>query len=479
MRRWTLAITFLLAFNTFEMDAQTFAKALFAEYDTYLEESLKHRRFKHADIMAIVDQMKQNDNFKVEKLGESVESRDIYGISYGHGDLKVLMWSQMHGNEPTATMALMDIFNFLSAKSDNFDQLRSSIKQNLSLHFIPMLNPDGADRYQRRNAMHVDLNRDALNLEFPESQILKQAVDNLQPRFGFNLHDQNNYYNVGRTPNTAAISYLAPAYNYEKEVNKVRREAMQLIVAMNETVQQFLPGHVGRYKDDFEPRAFGDNIQKWGTSTILVEAGGIRGDQEKQFNRKIHFCMLLSALAALADESFQQKNPDDYFKIPENNSKMADLILRNVSMPGPNGLRQIDIAFKREEIQNDDATDFYFKSSIDDIGDLSTYFGYQELDASDYDFYPALVYNKELNNIAELKELDLEDLLSQGISEFIYPRMSRDDFDIKSLPINVHKSRNEVDSELIPEKNPSFFLSKNGRLEYGVINGHVIKVQSE
>ena len=62
----------------------------------------------------------------------------------------------MHGDEPTATAALLDIFNFLSA-NDSFDSLRKSILQNLEIHFIPMLNPDGAARYQRENAFNIDL----------------------------------------------------------------------------------------------------------------------------------------------------------------------------------------------------------------------------------------------------------------------------------------------------------------------------------
>ena len=57
---------------------------------------------------------------------------------------------------------------------------------------------------------------------------------------------------------------------------------MKIIVFMNDILQKYAPGQVGRYNDDFEPRAFGDNIQKWGTSTILIESGGYPNDIEKQ-----------------------------------------------------------------------------------------------------------------------------------------------------------------------------------------------------
>ncbi|GAH27551.1 unnamed protein product, partial [marine sediment metagenome] len=59
------------------------------------------------------------------------------------------------------------------------------------------------------------------------------------------------------------------------------------------TIQKYAPGQVGRYNDDFEPRAFGDNIQKWGTSTILIESGGFQNDTEKQEIRKLNYVSIL------------------------------------------------------------------------------------------------------------------------------------------------------------------------------------------
>ena len=49
-----------------------------------------------------------------------------------------------------------------------------------------MLNPDGAERFQRRNAQSIDINRDALRLQTPEGRTLKAVRDRFQPRIGFN-----------------------------------------------------------------------------------------------------------------------------------------------------------------------------------------------------------------------------------------------------------------------------------------------------
>ena len=92
------------------------------------------------------------------------------------------LWSQMHGNEPTATQAIFDILNFLN--SPDFKVEKQEILSNLTLHFLPMLNPDGAELYQRRNTLGIDINRDALRLQSPEGRTLKRVRDSLEADFG-------------------------------------------------------------------------------------------------------------------------------------------------------------------------------------------------------------------------------------------------------------------------------------------------------
>lgn len=83
-------------------------------YDThknYKEQIIKSRNFKLATIAPLMQRLKAP--FKVSKAGKSIENRDIYRVSLGTGKTQVLLWSQMHGDESTATMAIMDLFNFL------------------------------------------------------------------------------------------------------------------------------------------------------------------------------------------------------------------------------------------------------------------------------------------------------------------------------------------------------------------------------
>ena len=212
-------------------------KELYNSYEDFNEESIEKRRFTQVEIQPLIEKFKEKENFEVAKVGESIEGRPLQLISTGEGEVDVFLWSQMHGDESTATMAIFDILNFLD--SEAFSEEKEEMLKKVKLHFLPMLNPDGAQRFQRRNLLGVDINRDALRLQSPESKTLKRVRDSLDADFGFNLHDQSTYYNAERTPKPATISYLAPAYNYEKSINDVRAAAMQVIVQMNNILQEY------------------------------------------------------------------------------------------------------------------------------------------------------------------------------------------------------------------------------------------------
>ena len=63
---------------------------------------------RHSDLKNYLEQLKKI-GLKVDEVGRSGGGREIYQIEFGHGPLKVFMWSQMHGDEPTATSALLDM----------------------------------------------------------------------------------------------------------------------------------------------------------------------------------------------------------------------------------------------------------------------------------------------------------------------------------------------------------------------------------
>lgn len=269
-----------------------------------------------------------------EEVGRSVEGRPLYLVRYGTGPTRVLLWSQMHGDESTATMALADLFRFLAESPDH--PLARRIAERLTVLFVPMLNPDGAERFQRRNAYGIDINRDARALVTPEARTLKAIRDRYHPEFGFNLHDQNVRTRVATSDRTAAIALLAPPFDEARSDNAVRTRAKQVAAVIRQAVEPLVAGHIAKYDDSFNPRAFGDLMQQWGTSTVLIESGGWKDDPEKQYLRAANFVAILTALDAIATGAYASADPSAYEGLPYNGRPVNDLLIRGatIALPG-------------------------------------------------------------------------------------------------------------------------------------------------
>ncbi|MFC4722984.1 M14 metallopeptidase family protein [Geojedonia litorea] len=471
--------TVVFAFLLLPVSAQVndITSNLYETYAMFKETSLNERRIKHNDIQPLIDQLKKDSKYTVKTVGNSIKGKSISLISIGSGKTNVLLWSQMHGDEPTATQSIFDIFNFLD--SNQFTQEKNKLLSEVTLHFMPMLNPDGAELFTRRNALGIDINRDALRLQSPEGKILKRIRDSLQADFGFNLHDQSTYYNAERTEKPATISYLAPAYNYEKDINVVRGNAMKVIVFMNSIIQKYAPGQVGRYNDDFEPRAFGDNIQKWGTSTILIESGGYKNDVEKQEIRKLNYVSILSACFTIADGSFKAISIEDYEKIPQNDRKLFDFKIHAITHTLLDNPYILDLGINFEEIDDQNHRNFYNVGRIVDLGDLSTYYGYETLDATDYHIVEGKTYSNLIESLDALKQMDIYQLLKSGYTYVRVKQLPKDKRAV-TIPINIISATYKTPQLNIQlGVNPSFLIQKEGVNVYAVINGFLIDLATK
>ena len=454
-----------------------FPSKLYETYKVYKESSLNKRRIKYNDLKLLIANLKEDSKYTVKKVGQSIEGRDLTLISIGTGKTNVFLWSQMHGDEPTATQAIFDIFNFFNGQG--FSDVKEAVLSNLTIHFLPMLNPDGAEKFTRRNALGIDINRDALRLQSPEAKTLKRVRDSLNADFGFNLHDQSIYYNAERTDKPATISYLAPAYNYEKDINNVRANAMKVIAYMNTIIQKYAPGQVGRYNDDFEPRAFGDNIQKWGTSTILIESGGYKNDIEKQEIRRLNYVSILSAIYSIAKENYKDIPIEDYESIPKNDQKLFDLKIVGATYSLLDNDYKIDLGINLLEIDNEDHTGYYNIGRIIDQGDLSTYYGYDTFDASDYHIIEGKVYPKIFKSIEDASNIDSYELLQSGYT-YLQVEELAEDKKVTDIPIQIIKAGDSTPEFVLkPRINPTFLFKKGNAIEYAVINGFLINVKTK
>src|SRR5690606_29614640 len=444
---------------------------LIERYLVYREDAIGQKRFTISDLEPLFQKHQKQSEIQFQILGHSLQCRPVYLASYGQGDISVLLWSQMHGDESTATMALLDLFNFLESTYPEDQSFLSALKTRLTLYFIPMLNPDGAEEFQRRNAASIDLNRDALDLSSPESRLLKHVRDSLNPIFGFNLHDQSIYYRAGRTGKQVAMAFLAPAYDYDKTINDVRLRSMQLIAHLNDTLQTIIPERVAVYDDSFEPRAFGDNIQKWGTSTILIESGGYPDDPEKQYLRQLNFMVLIKSFESTLMKSYDSKTIDEYEKIPENERRMLALILQDLQVPMGNSKYKIDVGYLTYEME--DEGEIYYASQIVDVGDLSTYSGLHEFSAGEMDIIQGKWYPETFDNLEAFSQKNWIDYIKGGYLGFILDDVP----DLPFPPLLFKQSGNSKDPlklNFSPGQNPAFLLqSRTNGERWVVFNGKV------
>src|SRR5262249_17832955 len=72
------------------------------------------------------------NRFLFDRVGESLENRSIDMITVGSGPFRVMLWSQMHGDEPTATAALFDVLSYFEHHRD--DPAVQRILSALTLH---------------------------------------------------------------------------------------------------------------------------------------------------------------------------------------------------------------------------------------------------------------------------------------------------------------------------------------------------------
>ena len=330
---------------------------------------------RHAELVESLRRLegRHTGRLKLEEVGRSVQDRAIFLLSVGQGPRKVLLWSQMHGDEPSATPALLDLVHFLLSHSDK--EAAQTIFNQLTLLIVPMLNPDGTELYERRNAQGIDVNRDALNLATPEGRILKRLRDRYQPILGFNLHDQNRRTVVGDTGVLATNSVLAVAGDPEGTLTPGRERAMRAAAAVVEALAPLVPGGVGRYDEDWSPRAFGDNLTAWGTPVLLIESGGLAPGLNMTDLTRLNFVALVTVLDGLARNDLVEYDPDVYRELPRNRSRAwADVAVRGgrLLQPGSSVPYRADLAF---DVLNGDqnlsgcASGEPYGSSIVEVGD--------------------------------------------------------------------------------------------------------------
>jgi hypothetical protein len=319
----------------------------------------------------------------IAEEGVSAEGRNIPLVLVGGGPTTVLLWSQMHGDEPTATSALLDVLEHLGRTRKTPDTER--LLSRLTLAIIPMLNPDGAERTRRTNAQGIDINRDAVRLQTPEGRFLKSVRDRLKPSVGYNLHNHSPNVTAGKHGRQVAISLLSVPFDDAFTVNVGRRTTMRMAVLVQRLLEPWAKDRVARYDMGYTARAFGDAMTRWGTPTLLIESGGFFGPDEAHTLVRLNFVALLGTLHALADGSLAKVDAKAYDAIPLNTpDRLFDVLVRNARIVVGGGLPPyfadvgLNVAPTRPRFTG--PSPHGAQGGVLEVGDLTEFLGKTEID---------------------------------------------------------------------------------------------------
>jgi hypothetical protein len=345
---------------------------------------------KHEPLRAAIETLAREypGLFTIADEGRSGEGRSLTVLKLGSGPTGVFLWSQMHGDEPTATSALLDMLGYLGRNRES--AAVSRLFSRLTIYLLPMLNPDGAERTTRRNIQGIDINRDALRLQTPEGRFLKDVRDRFRPSVGFNLHNQSPLTVAGKGGEQVALAVMSVPFDEASTDSDGRRTTKRLAVSLRDLLSPWASGRIARYDMDYTARAFGDSMTRWGTATLLVETGGWNGPDEAGSLVRLNFVGLLGVLQALGDGSLASVDPKGYDAIPLlERDGLFDVVLRGARVANGSGLPPYlaDVAINRPGPFA--GTGPRLRAGIADLGDLAEFRGKEETDLAGKLLVPA------------------------------------------------------------------------------------------
>ncbi|MDR0691679.1 MAG: hypothetical protein LBF69_01430, partial [Prevotellaceae bacterium] len=128
---------------------------------------------------------------------------------------------------------------------------------------------------------------------------------------------------------------------------------------LNQKLQTLLPQCIGRWNNEYEPRAFGEWFQAQRVATMLVESGGYPGDEERNEVRRFHFGILIEALHAIASGAYAQQPVEAYEQLPLNRENgMFDRIARRTEITVDGRTFTTDVGRRESETVTGDLDDY-------------------------------------------------------------------------------------------------------------------------
>ena len=353
-------------------------------YVNYKESEISGRYITNDSIASL------NSKYNSSICGYSVNNLPINYFKIGSGPLKILIWSQMHGNESTSTKALFDSISF-------FNLHEPIMLKELTLLVIPVLNPDGALKYTRANYNNIDLNRDAVDLSQPESVVLKDMYNSFKPDFCFNLHDQRSIYSTSNF-NSSILSFLSPSADLARRETVSRITSMKIILDVFNNIKKIIPENIGRYNDEYNINCVGDTFQSLNTPTVLFESGHYSQDYNREVSRYYMSLSITFAIRSIYTKSYNLLNHKNYYKITENSTCLCDIYIKNIKIK-QSSFQFNDLSIMFNEKLSSDLKEIEFIAEISEFGKLDKISGHLIVDFISIDEIYDVSVENDLNKI--------------------------------------------------------------------------------
>ncbi|MFG6147855.1 M14 family zinc carboxypeptidase [Halobacillus sp. B23F22_1] len=302
-------------------------------------ETIKNERLHNYEEMIKVLEKADNQSeaMELETYGESVKGRDLYLAKFGSNDDNptVLFLTQQHGNETLTTEGALKLIQNLTSKGKKTQE----ILDNVNVLIAPRLNVDGAEgdvnfslddyvsgTHTRYNANEVDLNRDHVDREQPETKAFHENVlQKYSPDYMIDLHHQGTQTTLGDSDELVSGSILYPTT--ENVDDKVLERSKQLGSVVYNAVSDKGYGLLSKY-----PGGSAETISRNGlaveydVATLLFEMRGMADHEyddyvlgQKSNGKLIQQAVtaMEATLEALADGSINNADTSFWEDLPE------------------------------------------------------------------------------------------------------------------------------------------------------------------
>ncbi|MEU3177458.1 M14 family zinc carboxypeptidase [Streptomyces albidoflavus] len=268
----------------------------------------------------------------VETIGRSVDGRPLYTATAGTGPRKLLILTQMHGDEPLGTEAALRMLKKVAGPGRAARELREEV----TIKVVPRVNPDGWERYHdpdfregvdpRLNSRKVDLNRmfgPAPEYDIalaPEAAAVHGVVDGFAPDLVLDYHHQVTY----ATPDGRMVTMSVLWSTHPDVAPEVAADGKRAAAVVGDALADDPRSNVTLYPRSDTASTARNGLGLDGYPTLLLEQRGQQEAGQKGAGPLVREARtaMESIAGSLADGSFATVDPARADLLPERGAKV-------------------------------------------------------------------------------------------------------------------------------------------------------------